>query len=335
MPEAAPAAAPSAAAPGSTPAAASSAAPSGAPAGSWWSSIDFGTDKDAANAAFGKFATPSDLLKATQSDGLGADWRKTIAGEDAKELEYLGRYASVGDYHKATREMRTKLSSGDFARPLPADATDAQKAEWRKANGLPEKPEDYFATLPQGLVIGEEDKPIFNALAKDLHGENVTPGQMHAIVKWYMGYQDQQSQAQAASDAQHHQAFETTMRKTWGQDFTANKNHLVAYLESLGTEAKEAMLNARLPDGMAVFNHPAIVGFLTDAARKLHAPGTIGGPGAEANVASVAEEIKKIENTMRTDRKAYNRDEGMQQRYRQLLEWRDTQEKRTKGTPGA
>lgn len=294
----------------------------------WWSSVDFGGDKEAANTALAKYSSPTELLKAVQSDGLGADWRKTIAGDDAKELEYLGRYSSVGDYHKATREMRTKLSSGEFARPLPADATEEQKTAWRAANGVPAKPEDYFAKLPDGLVIGADDKPVFDALAKEMLGHNVTPGQMHAMVKWYYGYQDQEVAAAATRDTNDRKGFETEMRQRWGQDYKANQNHLVAFLDTLGAGPKEAILNARLGDGMALFNHPGIVAFLTDAARKVHAPGTLGGAGAETNAASAAEEIKKIETTMRTNRKEYNRDEAMQARYRQLLTWQENQKKR-------
>lgn len=297
-------------------------------AATWWSSVDFGSQKDAANTALAKYTSPTELLKAMQSDGLGQDWRKTIAGDDAKELEYLGRYSSVGDYHKATREMRTKLSSGEFARPLPADATEEQKTAWRAANGVPAKPEDYFAKLPDGLVIGADDKPVFDALAKEMLGHNVTPGQMHAMVKWYYGYQDQEAAAATTRDTNDRKGFETEMRQRWGQDYKANQNHLVAFLDTLGTGPKEAILNARLGDGMALFNHPGIVAFLTDAARKVHAPGTLGGSGAEVNAASAAEEIKKIETTMRTNRKEYNRDEAMQARYRQLLTWRDNQAKR-------
>lgn len=310
-------------------AAAAGGASSASAAPPWWSSVDFGGDKDAANTALAKFSSPADLLKAAQSDGLGQDWRKTIAGDDAKELEYLGRYASVADYHKATREMRTKLSSGDFARPLPADATEQQKTEWRQANGVPTKPEDYFAKLPDGLVIGADDKPVFDALAKDMLEQNMTPGQMHAIVKWYHGYQDQEAAALTARDTKDRQTFETQMRERWGQDYKANQNHLVAFLDTIGGGAKEAILNARLADGQALFNHPDIVAFLTDAARKVHAPGTLGGVGAEANASTVDEEIKKIETTMRKDRPAYNRDTGMQERYRQLLEWRENHQKRT------
>lgn len=304
-------------------------------AATWWSSVDFGGDKEAANTALAKFSSPTELLKAMQSDGLGTDWRKTIAGDDAKELEYLGRYSSVGDYHKATREMRTKLSSGEFARPLPADATEEQKTAWRAANGVPAKPEDYFAKLPDGLVIGADDKPVFEALAKDMLGHNVTPGQMHAMVKWYYGYQDQEAAAAATRDTNDRKGFETEMRQRWGQDYKANQNHLVAFLDTLGQGPKEAILNARLGDGMALFNHPGIVAFLTDAARKVHAPGTLGGAGAETNAASAEEEIKKIETTMRTNRKEYNRDEAMQARYRQLLTWQENQKKPAKSATGS
>jgi len=47
-------------------------------------------------------------------------------------------------------------------------------------------------------------------------------------------------------------------------------------------------------------------------------------PGAGANAGqAIADEIATIERTMRENRPAYNRDERMQARYRQLLEARE------------
>jgi hypothetical protein len=160
-------------APGSAPApGADTTLTPGQPAASWYSSIDFGDAKESATAALSSFKTPQELVGAL-------DWRKSVSGGDEKAVKTFERFATLGDLGKAYREAQAKISSGELAKPLPKDATPEQIKAYREGNGIPEKPEGYFEKLPNGLVIGEDDKPLFEGFAKSMHELNAPPAMIH------------------------------------------------------------------------------------------------------------------------------------------------------------
>src|SRR3546814_8159770 len=83
---------------------------------------------------------------------------------------------------KSQRALEQKLSSGEFKKAIGPDATPEQIAEWRKEQGIPEKPEDYDLKFDNGLVIGEADKPLVAEFLKASHATNVTPAQAKAQI---------------------------------------------------------------------------------------------------------------------------------------------------------
>jgi len=65
-------------------------------------------------------------------------------------------------------------------------------------------------------------------------------------------------------------------------------------------------------------NHPDMARWLAMNARTINPVATVV-PGAGANIAgAIDDEITSIEKMMRTDRQAYNKDEKMQARLREL-----------------
>ncbi len=135
-------------------------------------------------------AAATTATTATTDTGKGSwpeNWRELIAGDDKKELQYLQRFSAPADYHKSGVEARKKISAGEFAKPLAKDAKPEEVQAWRQANGIPEKPEGYFEKLPNGLVIGEDDKELFASFATDMHALHAPPAMIHKAVEWYSG----------------------------------------------------------------------------------------------------------------------------------------------------
>jgi hypothetical protein len=245
-------------------------------------------------------------------------WRADISGGDEKASKLLERYATPQDFTKAYLEAVKKISSGELAKPLPKDATPEQVAEWRKGNNIPEKPEGYFEKLPNGLVIGEDDKPLFDSVAQKLHARNVQPEVIHDLAEWYYGLQDQQIQAQQDADSQAKPALEAKLREAWGADFKANANVYASYLESAPKDVQDVLKSARDAEGNFILYRPEVVSWLVAQAREINPAGHITPSGNEGTVQSVQAEIDTIEKTMRTNRTAYNKDEKMQARLRDL-----------------
>lgn len=255
-------------------------------------------------------------------DGWGQDWRQKYAGEDEKLLKRLERYASPKAALDALLEAQKKISAGDFKKGLPENATEEQVAAWRKENGLPEKPEQYFDKLPDGLVLGEEDRELFNDFASKMHGLNVEPKVMHEVVRWYNDFVEDRMASQSEFDRTSREATEDTLRSEWGADYRANLNMINSWLGSAGDDIKGALLNARTPDGRPLVNDPALMRWFAQQVREINPAATLV-PGTLSNsTQGVEDEISSIEKTMRENRTAYMRDEKMQARYRQLIDAR-------------
>lgn len=269
-------------------------------------------------------ADPPPAPAASTPPPAGPDdgWRQRWAGDDEKALKRLERYASPKDAVKALVEAQAKLSAGDFARPLPADATPEQTAAWREANGIPKEAKGYFEKLPDGLVIGEQDLPYFESLAAELHTANVPPAAVHKIVGWYNKFVDEQTSSRA--EAQRAGALETeeTLRGEWGADYRANRNHIAAFLDKAPGGVKERVLAARMDDGRFMIEDPAVMRWLANTARELDPIGSVL-PAGGSSQQGLNDEIAGIEKLMRENRPAYIRDNAVQERYRQLLDARD------------
>lgn len=249
---------------------------------------------------------------------FAATWRADISGGDEKATKLLERYATPQDFTKAYLEAVKKISSGELAKPLPKDATPEQVAEWRKGNGIPEKPDGYFEKLPNGLVIGEDDRPMFDAVAQKLHARNVPPEVIHDLAEWYYGSQNEHIQAQQAADAAAKPALEEALREAWGADFKANANVYASYIAAAPKEVQDTLKSARDAEGNFILYKPEVVSWLVAQAREINPAGHITPAGNEGTVQSVQAEIDKIEKFMRTNRTEYNKDQAMQDRVKQL-----------------
>lgn len=224
----------------------------------------------------------------------GFDWRKAVSGGDESATKLLERYATPDAFGKAHLEAVKKISAGDFAKPLPKDAKPEQVAEWRKANGIPEKPEQYFEKLPNGRVIGTEDKPLFDALASRLHGKNVNPEVVHDIVDFYYSeIVDKETAALVESDKKETAEYEDAMRKAWGDDYRPNLNHLSNWMEGLPDGVKKA-LDGFGADGRKLKNNPDVMQWLGGLAREFNPAGFVTPGGNESMLKSVDDELAKL-----------------------------------------
>jgi hypothetical protein len=157
---------------------------------------------------------------------------------------------------------------------------------------------------------------------------------VHAGLAWYNDVQDRNEVAMQELDAEDKQKFEDSMRGEdgWGPDYRANINSIQALLESqFDEDAMNALLNGRASDGMAWMNHPGIMAGLAKLGRQLNPAAAIL-PVGQGDTKGIADRMKEIEKVMNENRRAYDKDEPMQQEYRDLIDAKlkiEAQEKRT------
>lgn len=268
--------------------------------------------------------TPSPTPSPTAT-AWGDDWREKYAATDDKRLNVLKRYASPKDVLDAHFALKQRVDSGELknAKPLPANATPEQVTAWRAENGIPANAGDYLTNMPNGLVIGEADKPTMTAFAEAMHKANAPPALVHAALGWYNSFQEQQAADIVKAEKEAKAKGEDELRAAWGAEYRTNVNVANDFLTSTaGEEVADQLANAVLPDGSLLGDNPKALQWLAKIAREVNPVATLLPNGGGGTAASVDTRIGEIEKTMRTNRAEYNRNTQMQDEYRQLLDAR-------------
>lgn len=251
------------------------------------------------------------------------DWRLKMAGGDEKVAKSLDRFASPKEVHNSWKALQQRLSTGELRSSLPKDAKPEDVAKWRAENGIPEKPEAY--EMPEGLVVGEADKPGISKFLESMHGANATPAQVKAGIKTYYEIKEDALAQMAEADLTHVAEVQDTLRAEWGADYRGNINGINAFLEMAPDGIKNKLLSARMADGRAVANDPAFMGWLAQVAREVNPVGTVVPAGGD-QMGAIGDEITKIEGLMGDRNSAYWKGPGaekMQGRYRELVTARE------------
>jgi hypothetical protein len=247
------------------------------------------------------------------------DWRMRMAGGDEKVAKRLERFTSPDMVTKSWLSSEQKISSGEFKRQLPENATDEQKAEWRKANGIPEAPDKYDLPTWEDFQFGEEDKPMVDAFLSKMHASDASPAQVAAALETYKETVLQAQTARYEADKSFHSQAEDALRADWGNDYRGNIELVKRTLNNtdiIPTDVKDALMTARDGQGNLLRNNPAFLKMWAQIASEVYGDGPIVTGDVKATMASRKDEI---ERTMKTDFKKYLAD-GMDKEYAKILE---------------
>lgn len=248
------------------------------------------------------------------------DWREKYAGQDEAKMNVLKRYASPQAALDALFAARSKIQSGGVKTSLPESPTPEELSAYRKEHGIPEKPEEYDTNI-DGLVFGEDDKPIVDAFLHKMHAANATPAQVKAGLEAYHAAQAQVQEARYDQDLQFKQASVDQVREEWGRDYKLNLNLMKSMFETHGSpEIMDLLINGRAADGNVIGNHPAILRTLVNLARQINPVATVTSGG---NAQSIDDELNKLQGMMGDHSSEYWKGpnaEKNQSRFRQLIE---------------
>jgi hypothetical protein len=246
-----------------------------------------------------------------------------MAGGDEKLAKSLDRFGSPKDVHTSWKALQQRRSSGELVSKLPKDAKPEDVAKWRTENGIPEKADAY--PMPEGLVVGDADKPGVGKFLASMHEANATPAQVQAGLKTYYQIKEDAIAQQAEADLTHVAEVQDTLRSEWGAEYRGNINSINAFLEMAPEGIKDKLLSARMADGRAVANDPAFMSWLAQTAREVNPVGTVVPAGGD-QMGAIGDEITKIEALMGDRKSEYWKGPGaekMQARYRQLVDARE------------
>jgi len=264
-------------------------------------------------------------IAAVELDAQGArwpdNWRAELAGNDEKALKRLERFQSPTDIFKSYRALEQRLSTGELKSAVPkTGATEAEVAAWRTENGIPDAPEKYDLKLTEGFTIGAEDKPVIDTFLKSALGANLNNQQASAAVDWYYAEVERQAEVRSQQDEAAAQKAQDDLRGEWGQDYRRNMTMNESLLDMAPTGLKDNLKFGRLADGTPLWGNADFLRFMNQMAREINPVSTVL-PGHSGNIEQgIDGEIATIETKMKTDRKGYNADAKMQERYRELLD---------------
>ena len=247
------------------------------------------------------------------------DWREKAAGGDAKKLQRLGRFTSPQALADAFIATQNKLAE---TRPaLTKDAKPEELAAYRTALGIPETPEKYDLT---GLDFDQTEKAMVDKFLTSAHSANMTPTQVRASLEAFTKLSEDARNTRLSDDEALKTKAEDKLRSDWGNEYRTNINLITNLLDGAPSGFRDKFLHGRLSDGTPIGSDPDALQFLVNLARERNPAGVVV-PSGVATESAVMDELSKIEKVMRTDRAAYNKDEAMQARYRELLVYRENQ----------
>lgn len=233
-----------------------------------------------------------------------ADLPKELAKRRQAMSNALGRYTTLEDALLAGYSAQERIRSGQVRQPLPENASEAERAEWRQANNIPTEAGDYEIAKFPGHQWTEADIPVLDSFKEAAHAANFTQEQLNAATGWFVQRQEEARQElaerQMQLDRQDTQATRNLLRDQLEGDFGPSLTLMDRFLkdndvfpEGIG----EAIISARTADGHRLINNPAIAKFLIESARREYGDGAmITGQAAEA-MNSEESELEKLLNT--------------------------------------
>ena len=249
--------------------------------------------------------------------GLPQDWREQLAGGDTKMLSDLKRYTFQGLVN-SWRAAQVKISSGDLRPTLPENATEEERAAWRAASGIPEKPEDYLKDLPNNIVIGQEDKQLADSFLAAAHKNDMPPKAAQAMLGWWWDMRTQLAQEGEKLDEQVLTQADDKLHQEWGAEFRKNINLAKVAVDMGGEEFYPLLMGARLADGSLLADSYLGRKWLAELGRKVAPMATLLGNDG-AGQADIASELATLRKRMREDRDGWFKDSKAQARYQELV----------------
>ena len=228
----------------------------------------------------------------------GDGWREAIAAGDPKVLQRLGRFNSPEDMWRSYTALEARMSSGEFKTALKPDATDAEKAAWRKDNGIPEEAKGYDLKFDDGTVIGEEDMPVVGKFLEIAHKNNLTNAQVKDTLAWYYTMAEAQTEERATQDTAIAREAQDKLRGKWGTEYRPNINSVHSLLDGAPAGLKDLILNGRLADGTPIGSSVGALEWLANMSRQLNPAGTVV-PAGTVNVGqAITGELDKLTKMM-------------------------------------
>lgn len=227
----------------------------------------------------GSIATGADAAIPAAPVDWPSDWQdriaKSIGGDDAKAvdkaLKQIKRYASVPAIWEKATELEGKLSAGGLVKVPGKNATEEERAAFFRAQGVPEKVEDYWGKvkLAKDRVVGEADRPVFDYFAKRLHAQGATPALMSELMDAKLDYDQEEAAKREENDDLFMRQSLAAIKQEWGGSYNANVHAIDLMFKDAAPEVRSYFESGRTFDGRKTGDDPFILKWLASTALAL------------------------------------------------------------------
>lgn len=274
-------------------------APAGAPSGGSSTSVLGGGAPDAGDE--GDAGAPTAF-------SWPENWRDVVAGDDAEARKLIEKFASPEDIRKKLVNQEKAIRSGRHKLAgLPEKATDVEIAEYRKAAGVPDKPEGYGFEFPKEVQVTDADKQMLGEFSKFMNERHVPPGAAKPAFEFYIQQMAETQAARAEAEREVELENLAELRAAFpGRQYAPTIELAVDYMEKVFFEgdraALDAVLEARLPSGVKLGTFAPFVKLIAAKARAAADEGTIIAGDAAGSGGQTAEEEYKALITKSVDK---------------------------------
>ena len=260
------------------------------------------------DAAADRFIKKIEKKLSVDKDGKPLSARQKQANiDDARDkfLAKLARYPSMTEALIAGIAAQDKISSGKYKAPLADDATDEEKAAWRKENNIPDEPAGYKLPKVQGQEWTEADKPGLDKFLGRMHERNASQAQVDAALTTYRELIEEAKVSHAenlkAIDKEDAQTARDALREEFEGEFKPAMTLLKRLVDDgdvFPDEAGKVLAQARDPEtGKRLINNPAIARFLINYARDHYGDGAMISGDQQAAANTEEQELVKLMNS--------------------------------------
>lgn len=243
-----------------------------------------------------------------------------MAGEDAAYLKQLERYQTPEAAGKALQAAQARIKEGFKSEPFPDKGTPEQQAAWRTQNSVPDKADAYLANVGEGIVIGEDDKEIFQSFAEKLHAANLPQSAMNAAAQWYMEWQEERQTAVEDLNRQRITELDDELATKYGPaEYRLSKNNISTALSQFFSEGAVQKMQGAMVGEYGLFNDKEILEGFMQMARTIHPPHLPVGHGNDPGK-SIDARLAELDAMRKSNYDAWMKNEPARKEQRELLE---------------
>lgn len=231
------------------------------------------------------------------------DWKEKWiekAGGDKKLANKIKRFKHPSDTLVSLLALEKKLSSGEYKRVLPKDATDEEKAAYRKEEGIPEEAKDYTLATVKDHEWNEVDESVIGALFPAFHQAEISQDKADILVSAYGELAKQMQENQVEADREFRIAGEENLRVEYGADYRANMGVFQKALkdqELIPGDLEAVLSTARTKDGQRLLNHPDFAKFVIGLGVEKYGEQSLLSGDAKSTASSRIKELEKLRDT--------------------------------------